>query len=314
MLILLVAVLPAVLLVTAASLRGGARPETSASAAPWRSALRTSPSPSGAATTWTLIGAGDIADCDVDDDAETARLVESIPGAVFTAGDNAYPHGSARDFADCFEPTWGRFRERIRPAIGDHEYLTIGAAGYFDYFGAAAGLRGLGYYSYELGPWLVVVLNTNCDEVPGGCGPDSPQVTWLRGELVGSGASCAVAVSAHPRFSSGFHGNNLEIRHLFDVLYEERAELLLSGHDHDYERLAPSDPEGFADARRGVRQFVVGTGGHDLRGFGEREPISEFRAESTFGVLHLTLADRGYRWAFLDEHGRALDTGGDSCH
>lgn len=279
------------------------------------SSLPPSPSASGHVygPSWTLVGAGDIADCHTDDDSETAALIDSIPGTVFTAGDNVYPDGSAEQFAKCYDPAWGRFRDRTRPAVGDHEYDTPGAAGYFDYFGEAAGPRGLGYYDYDVGPWQVVVLNTRCGRVPGGCGPDSPQAVWLRQALTARRSACVVAISGHPRFSSGYHGSNASVRHLYKILYDEGVELLVSGHDHDYERLAPADPEGFGDDERGVRQFVVGTGGKSLRRMQDGLPLTETFAEA-YGVLRLTLFEGGYGWDFITIRGESIDSGQASCH
>lgn len=305
------ALAPALLIAAVVSIQ----PRTGAPAASPIRATPTAPSSGDTSSTegpWTLVGAGDIAHCDVTGDEATAELIAEIDGTVFTAGDNAYPHGTAEDFENCFGPSWGQFLDRIRPALGTHEYDTNDAAAYFEYFGAAAGAPGLGYYSYDLGPWHVVVLNTNCGEVPGGCEERSPQTMWLRQDLIDAGARCTVVISGHPRFSSGVHGDNTRLRHLFHVLHDERVELFVSGHDHNYERIAPLDPEGFVDQDRGVRQFVVGTGGRSLRAIGEPRPGSE-KALVEYGVLRLTLHPDRYEWAFIATDHDVIDEGEGDC-
>ncbi|MGH8950354.1 MAG: DUF7594 domain-containing protein, partial [Acidimicrobiia bacterium] len=200
---------------------------------------------------FVLAGAGDIANCGVDGDATTAQLLDLVvsehdEAIVFTTGDNAYSDGSSEDFAECYAPTWGRHLERTRPAPGNHEYETADAAGYFGYFGEAAGSPGEGYYAYEAGDWQVIALNSNCDEV-GGCEAGSPQERWLRQELQGSDARCTLAYWHHPLFSSGDHGGWADVRPLFQALYDDGAELVLNGHDHNFERFALQDPTGTHD-------------------------------------------------------------------
>ncbi len=272
--------------------------------------------PASAAGPAVLVGAGDIASCDSDADSRTADLVHRSPGTVFTLGDNAYPNGSQRNFARCYEPTWGRVKARTRPVAGNHEYHTDGARGYFDYFGAAAGPRDKGYYSYGLGSWHVVVLNTNCDVVPGGCAAGSAQDRWLRADLAASGARCTVAMGHHPLFTSAAtHRPTSQIRPLVRTLYDAGVELLLAGHNHTYERFAAQDPNGRADPARGIRQFVVGTGGAGLYPFGRPAANSEVRNNDTFGVLRLTLRSGSYRWDFLPTAGRRLtESGTGTCH
>jgi hypothetical protein len=276
------------------------------------------PTPSEAPETKTavLVGAGDIATCDGSADSRTAALVNRTPGTVFTLGDNAYRNGTRREFARCYGPTWGRAKARTRPVIGNHEYLTAGAAGYFDYFGPAAGPRGRGYYSYDIGAWHVVVLNTNCGVVAGGCGTGSPQQRWLRADLAAAHARCTVAMGHHPLFTSGAtHPPATETRPLVRTLVAAGAELLLTGHNHVYERFAPQDADGRADPARGIRAFVVGTGGGPLYPFGRPAPNSEVRDNRTYGVLRLTLVPDGYRWAFLPAAGgRFTDAGSGGCH
>jgi hypothetical protein len=263
-----------------------------------------------------LIGAGDIAGCDSTGDSRTAALLRRSPGTVFTLGDNAYPNGGRRDFADCYDPTWGQVKARTRPVVGNHEYHTDDAAAYFDYFGAAAGPRDKGYYSYEAGAWHVVVLNTNCTEVPGGCGRGSAQQRWLRADLAASAATCTVAMVHSPLFTSAAtHPPATETRPLVQTLYDAGAELLLAGHNHVYERFAPQTPAGRRDPARGIREIVVGTGGAALYPFGATAPNSEVRRDDTFGVLRLTLAAGSYRWDFRPVAGGDFtDSGTGRCH
>ncbi len=265
-----------------------------------------------------LVGAGDIADCDSEGDEATAALLDGIfeqsgEGVVFTTGDNAYSDGSREEFAACYEPTWGRHKERTRPAPGNHDYGAAEASGYFDYFGSSAGAPGEGYYSYDLGDWNIVVLNSNCDEV-GGCQEGSPQEAWLRSELAGS-SGCTLAYWHHPLFSSSDRGGNEEVRPLFAALYEHGAEVVINGHDHHYERFAPQDPDGVHDPVTGIRQFVVGTGGKSLTGFDGIAPNSEVRFDDAYGVLHLALYADGYAWTFVPEAGEQFtDPGTGVCH
>lgn len=275
-----------------------------------RAAEEPAPSPDVA----VLVGAGDIADCKAIEPAEaTARLLDTIPGTVFTLGDNAYPDGTARQFADCYEPTWGRHRARTRPAVGNHDYHSPRADPYFAYFGAAAGEPGKGYYSYDVGEWHAVVLNSNCDEVD--CRSGSPQERWLRADLAAHHTACSLAYWHHPRFSSGPHGSAAEMAPLWQALYDAGVELAVGGHDHDYERFAPQDAAGRLDRARGVRQFVVGTGGRNAYRFSGSEPYSEVRASDIFGVLKLTLFPSRYDWEFVSVAGQTFaDSGSEVCH
>ena len=262
-----------------------------------------------------LIGAGDIADCaEIESARKTAELIEKIPGTVFTLGDNAYGSGTPEQFANCYAPTWGRFKDRTRPAVGNHDYETAGAAGYFAYFGAAAGDPKKGYYSYDLGTWHVIVVNSNCGEV-GGCRRGSPQERWVREDLAAHPALCTLAMWHHPRFSSAEWGDDLTMRDVWKALYDAGAELVLSGHDHTYERFTPVDAVGRADAEHGLRQFVVGTGGRHLYNWGVVHPTSEVRNNQTFGVLKLTLHPDSYDWQFLPADGSGFtDSGSWKCH
>ncbi|MEV0717011.1 metallophosphoesterase [Asanoa sp. NPDC050611] len=271
------------------------------------------PAPTGV----VLAGAGDIASCASTDDSRTADLLDTIPGEVFTLGDNAYNNGTAQEFADCYGPTWGRHRARTRPVIGNHEYNTPDARGYFDYFGAAAGKPGEGWYSYDAGAWHVVVLNSNCDVVRGGCGAGSPQDSWLRADLAAAAkrTGCTVAMWHHPLFtSSAAHGPTTAVRPLYQTLYDNGVELLLTGHNHQYERFAPQTPAGARDDQRGVREFVVGTGGGGPYAFREPEPNSEARLTGTPGVLRLTLSADAYDWRFVPVTGSTSDEGHGTCH
>ncbi|MBZ5527525.1 MAG: metallophosphoesterase [Acidobacteriia bacterium] len=268
----------------------------------------------------TLVGAGDIADCGELGGAEiTAKLIESIPGTVFAAGDLAYEHGSAREFADCYGKTWGRFKDRTRPALGNHEYGSWKAAPYFAYWGQAAGPVDAGYYSYDLGAWHIIVLNTNCSEPRlGGCFPGSPQEHWLRQDLAAHPAACTLAYGHYALFSSGIfsrHALHPELRPLWQALYEAHAELILAGHEHSYERFAPQDPLGNPDPANGIREIVVGTGGGSHTPLGSAIANSELRNTNTFGVLKLTLGASSYSWEFIPEPGESFrDSGSAICH
>ena len=262
----------------------------------------------------SLVAVGDIAECP-GNAAITAGLVDGLPGTIAALGDTVYPDGTPADYASCYEPTWGRHKARTRPAVGNHEYRTPGASGYFGYFGAAAGEPGKGYYSYSLGAWHVVALNSNCEEI-GGCGAGSAQEQWLRADLSAHPTRCAVAYLHHPAFSSGnTHGGSPSVLPLLRALQDHDVELILSGHEHDYERFAPQTAEGIANAA-GVRQFVVGTGGANLRQFAPQpEANSEARIAGVYGVLSLTLRAAAYDWRFVAQPGSAAtDAGTAACH
>jgi len=262
-----------------------------------------------------LIAAGDIAGCDANGDEATAALIEGLPGTVAMLGDSAYPAGTPQEFADCYQPSWGRFKDRTRPAVGNHEYLTSGATGYFNYFGSAAGETGVGYYSYDLGAWHIVVLNSMCWEV-GGCGRDDPQAQWLISDLASHPELCTLAYWHFPRFSSGRHGSSDLVEAYWDLLHQAGADIVLTGHDHDYERFAPQDSQGRADPEAGIREFVVGSGGFSHYPFpGAPLPNSEARDATAFGVLVLTLSETGYEWQFVPVEGKTFtDSGSGACH
>jgi PKD repeat protein len=261
----------------------------------------------------TLVGAGDIASCSSSGDEATANLLDQIPGTVFTLGDNAYPNGSASDFANCYNPTWGRQKSRTRPVLGNHDYQTSGAAGYFSYFGAAAGDPSKGYYSYNVGTWHVVAINNYLSMAVG-----SAQEQWLRADLAANTSRCTIGLMHEPLFTSGSMGTStygIASKPLWQDFYAAGAEVIMGGHHHHYERFAPQTPDGAADAATGIREFVVGTGGEDLEGFGTPKPNSQVRNGTTRGVLKLTLGDSAYSWKFVPIAGQTFtDTGTTPCH
>ena len=272
----------------------------------------------GAPAPFNVAVAGDIAQCynrpaSESIAARTAALVRSDDTFVLTLGDNAYQNGTPEEFANCFDPTWGAFKERIRPAYGNHDSYTPGGAGYFGYFGAQAGPDRRGYYSFDYGGWHFIVLNSISDDFSA----ESPQYKWLVADLANSrNTQCTVAVWHYPYYNSGEkYGGYWPIKLFYEALYNGGVEMLLSGHDHLYERFAPQNADGVADAARGVRQFVVGTGGHELNKFGTPMANSEVRIEGTWGILRLTLGDGSYSWQFIPlGGGPALDSGRDVCH
>jgi Calcineurin-like phosphoesterase len=277
--------------------------------------VRSGESLAGAGESAVLVGAGDIADCLNLAGAEaTAKLLEQIPGTVMAVGDLAYPDGTKENF-QCYDKTWGRVKSRTRPAPGNHEFHSLGASFYFSYFGATAGDPRLGYYSYELGSWHIVALNSECEAI-GGCNAGSPQEKWLRADLAAHPAACTLAYFHKPLFSSGgAHGDDLEIKPIWQALYDANADVVVSGHDHDYERFAPQTPDAAPDAKRGIREFVAGTGGKNHRPFGTPHANSEVRDATAFGVLKLTLRSGAYDWQFIPEAGKTFtDSGSGTCH
>ena len=258
-----------------------------------------------------FVGAGDIASCGSSGDEQTAALLDNISGTVFTLGDNAYDNGTAAEYANCYGPSWGRHKGRTRPAAGNHDYQTPGASGYFGYFGAAAGDPTKGYYSYDLGGWHIVVINSNLPTAVG-----SAQEQWLRADLRDHPSLCTLAYWHHPRFSSGGeHGNDDAMQPIWQALYDGGAELILSGHDHIYERFAPQTATGQLDASKGIREFIVGTGGAGLYSIGTIKPNSEVRNNQTKGVLKLTLYADHYDFQFVHVSGASFtDSGSGSCH
>lgn len=279
--------------------------------------------PGGTTESATLLAAGDIASCTDEAPIETAELVEQYPEAtVATLGDTVYPRATAETLRDCYAPNWGQFADRTRPALGNHDYQDDHATPFFEYFGEVAGIFGeggdvatQGYYSYDIGAWHIIVLNSNCSRV-GGCGKDSPQVPWLREDLQRNRKECTLAYWHHPRWGSGRHGNDRKVDAFWTILYDAGAEIVLNGHDHSYERLAPMDDDGDKDEEHGIREFIVGTGGKDLYDF-EEEPLetTEVRESETFGVLKLELHPGSYEWEFLPIEGQSFtDSGSGTCH
>ena len=277
-----------------------------------------------------VVAAGDIASCASKGDEATAHLLARIGGTVLTLGDNAYEDGTAADFRECYDPSWGKYKARTKPAPGNHDYHSVGetaigraigraigtAKGYFGYFRKAAGPRGKGYYSYNLGQWHLLSLNSNCAEV-GHCDSSSPQIRWLKANLAANrNKRCTLAYFHHPRFSSGEeHGSTPEVKPLWDVLYAAGVDVVLSGHEHNYERFAPQGPNGRAAPKRGIREFVVGTGGESHYPIFEPIANSEVHNDHTYGVLKLTLHPKGYEWRFVPAGGETFtDSGSARCH
>jgi Calcineurin-like phosphoesterase len=258
-----------------------------------------------------LVGAGDIGFCGpskTSGSEATGRLLDGLGGTVFTAGDNAYPLGSLDDYRNCYEPGWGRHLARTRPSPGNHEYMS-GAGPYFGYFGGNAGVGAAGYYSYSVGAWHVISLNS---EIPSS--NSSLQSQWLRTELTTNPSLCTAVYWHRPLFSSGSHGDNPDMRDLWRVLYAFNVDVVINGHDHTYDRFAPQDPDGRLDTARGIREFVVGTGGSPLYEFPSAHANSEVRGVA-WGVIALTLLEGGYQWEFMPVEGQTFrDSGAGACH
>jgi 3',5'-cyclic AMP phosphodiesterase CpdA len=291
-------------------------------------AARTAPAPgtgapargtTGAAAS-TLVAAGDVAcgpgieetDRECRQEA-TAQLVEGLrPDAVLVLGDTTYESVTAEALKN-YDASWGRFLDRTHAVVGNHEYYGDGPEAYWDYFGDRAGERGAGWYSFDAGSWHVVVLNSECEEVD--CGPDGDQGTWLADDLAASSARCTLAAFHRPRFSSGDeYGDDESVSPLWQALQDAGVDVVLNGHEHSYERFAPQRDSGRATAEEGMAEFVVGTGGRDLRGFGEPKPNSEVRWDGSFGVLALTLRADGYDWRFHGTPGTPdVDSGTTRC-
>jgi acid phosphatase type 7 len=262
-----------------------------------------------------LIAVGDVGRCDATTDDETGALAASLPGTVAILGDTAYESGSAPELEQCFGGSWGPVEDRIRYAVmGNHDIKTDNGAPLEAYLGDAASRDGRTWFSDDLGAWHVIVLDSNCGFAPVGCGRDSDQVRWLRDDLAASDARCTLAMWHHPRFSSGYHGDTGSVRAFWDALHDAGADLVLNGHEHDYERFAPQDPGGVADPAGGITEIVAGTGGGELRGFGRSAPNSLVRISDSYGVLELTLRAGGWSYRFLATDGRVLDQGDGTCH
>jgi hypothetical protein len=275
----------------------------------------------GQTRTATLVGAGDITSCSQSNDSATARLLGNISGTVFTLGDNVYPYGSAANFRDCYGPTWGKYKKRTKPTLGNHEYYdanynsTTSARSYFDYFGARAGARGKGYYSYDRGSWHIVALNSNCDKV-GGCGRRSAQGRWLRNDLANNPSRCTLAYFHRPLYSTGTNVAGPQVKAFWRMLHDRKADVIVNGHAHRYERFAPMTPGGTRSAN-GIRQIVAGTGGAGGGGeisYGDAPNLQRVKTD-VYGVLKLTLKSDSYEWKFVRAAGKAFtDSGTTSCH
>jgi acid phosphatase type 7 len=265
--------------------------------------------------TVTLFGAGDIAGCDFKHDSKTARLLGRIPATVFTLGDSVYPDGTRKQFRDCYDPTWGKYKKRTRPTAGNRDYETSGAEPYFDYFGWRAGKPSRGYYSYDLGAWHIVALNSNCKEV-GGCEWRSAQGHWLRRDLDRHEAKCTLAYFHHPLYASGSGYDSPEVKPFWHVLYNHHAEVILNGHAHRYERFARIKPSGARSLAKGIRQFIVGTGGAPGGSqHSPNEPRVQAKKVGAPGVLKLDLGSGFYHWTFVPVAGRNYtDSGRARCH
>jgi hypothetical protein len=261
-----------------------------------------------------LVGSGDIADCARETDEATAALLDGIDGIVFTTGDNVYPAGSASTYAECYGPSWGRHLDRTRPSMGNHDAQGDDGAAYYAYFGDRAGAPGEGWYSYELGSWHIVVLNSECG-VAGGCEAGSAQHDWLVADLRESQAECTLAYWHHARFSGAAHGDDPRTSAFWEALHAAAADVVLVGHDHGYQRFAPMEPSGDADPAGGIRQFVIGSGGKELYAFETDAPSTEARDNTSFGVLRLDLRPGAYDWRFIPvEPDGFTDVGSDTCH
>jgi hypothetical protein len=245
--------------------------------------------------------------------ATSDLLVGAGYAAVLVLGDVQYEDGTYSEYLASYDPSWGRVKSNTRPVPGNHEYRTGSATGYFRYFGEGAGDPDEGYYSFDVGDWHLIALNSQC-AVVGGCDAGSAQEQWLRADLAGSRAKCTLAYWHHPRFSSGMHGSDATYEAFWEALYAADADVVLVGHDHAYERFAPQTPVGTLDLARGIREFVVGTGGRSLRTFPNVRPHSEARDRSSLGVLELTLGDGAYAWRFRPAVGDFIDRGSAHCH
>ncbi len=258
-----------------------------------------------------FVGSGDISSCSNNNDEATAGILDTIPGTVFTTGDNAYEDGTAQQFADCYGPTWGRHRDRTRPVPGNHEYNTPGATPYYDYFGDAAGTRGQGYYSYDIGDWHIIALNSEI-----GVWVGSPQYRWLEADLAANPSHCTLAYWHRPPYSSGFIAASSRVRDFFRLLYDNGADVVLTGHAHLYERFAPLAGDGTPDPVTGIRLFTVGTGGASLGTIRSTPAANSVVVNNTtYGVLLMTLRESGYDWEFVPTGGSGFrDSGTGNCH
>jgi hypothetical protein len=252
-----------------------------------------------------FVGAADISSCSNNNDELTAQLLDAIPGTVFVAGDNAYESGTLTEYTNCYDPTWGRHKARTKPVPGNHEYQTANATGYFQYFNNIPA-----YYAFNLGSWRIYALNSEID-----VSATSAQAAWLQNDLAANPSQCVLAYWHKPRWSSGStHGSNAAMQTLWQILYNADAELVLNGHEHNYERFGEMNTSGAA-ASPGLREIVVGTGGINHYNFGTILPASQVRNPSTFGVLKLILHTSSYDWQFIPVAGSGFtDSGSTNCH
>ena len=252
---------------------------------------------------------GDVAQCDSPGAQRTGQLLKSLPYPVLVVGDLAYPKGSAEDFARCYTPHWGAFKERTYPAPGNHEYGTPDAVDYFKYFGARAGEAGKGYYSFNLGDWHIVSLNSNRELETG-----SAQMQWLEADLRQHPRRCILAYWHHPRYSSGPHGSDARTQAIWALLYRHGVSVVVTGHDHIYERFAPMNAQGELDSLRGIRSFIVGTGGAQHYALKQRTALSEVAHSASWGALKITLKRDSYAWEFIPVAGQTFrDAGNAQC-
>jgi calcineurin-like phosphoesterase family protein len=263
-----------------------------------------------------FVGAGDIATCsNYNNDEATAALLDNIAGTVFVLGDNVYPNGTNSEYSNCYQPTWGRHKARTKPVPGNHDYNTSGGAGYFNYFGSAAGTPGQGYYSFDLGQWHIIALNSEISKTA-----SSPQMQWLLADLAAHPNLCTLAYWHEPLWSSDSDSGSggvlySSVRPLWDTLYAYGADLVLNGHRHNYERIAPMKPNATGDPAFGIRTMVAGMGGIGGSSLTNVFPLSEARNGNTFGVLKLYLYDDSYAWKFVPVAGKTYtDSGSTACH
>ena len=262
-----------------------------------------------------LVAAGDVVACDHEGDGQTAELLDELfadrDGVLALLGDGVYPDGTPSQYADCYDETWGRHKSRTSPAVGNHDYHTPGAVGYYGYFGAAAGDPNGGFYAYDLGDWRIVVLNSECDQI-GGCDAGSPQYEWLQAELAAHPSQCLMSYSHRPRYTSGPHGDTRELKPLWELLYDAGADVALAGHSHNYQRFRKLDAAGNIDAL-GARSFIIGTGGSVLKPIVERHERVLTVHEGEYGVLVMELRSSGYGWEYVTVGGNVRDSGNGSC-
>lgn len=260
-----------------------------------------------------VLAAGNVGDCTETTDEATGALLGTLPGRILALGDLAYPRGTTEDFANCFDPAWGVHKARIHPISGNHEWHEVGAQPYFDYFGAAAGTPGEGWYSFDIGNWHLVGVQGDCNEFPQGCAADSPQGLWLQADLAANSKPCTMVFTHFPRFSSIFGVDDTQLP-FWQIFYQYGVDVVLTAHAHNYERYARQNPAGGAEPARGIRQFVIGTGGHALSAPIVTLPNREVQQSDTFGVLRLALDDTSYSWQFHGVGpGTSTDSGSEEC-